>query len=777
MTTSSTGRRQPNIPVIRKMIEDILPPEGDFCIQSITNSKEASRHSYGRDIDKIVEFCIRWSIPDRAIFFCVSSTQNRSHKKVDAIQQKVINLDIDLKEVTIDANAVIALLKELKHAPTRIHRSGNGIHAYWILSDPANPSDATEALQKKLARALGGDPSPTHCVAMMRMPGTYNTKNKDWREVTVEWDSRKTYDLETLEDWEVPATILRKAPLQGDIYTQLGEEIGRRDPTDVEGAIKAMEYLGEGRGGNVHQTYTVVVGALVTKGKDEEFVVKKLMRAVSKLDKKGETWDLDREEATIRRMYKDFKANNERQEKAKEEAFAQMASANRERVAERRAAALDGEEIEDLSTADFYYYSPRNAYLFVLDGNLWSGPAVENALGKGAAKWIKKNQSVASLTWAPGEPELVLDRVVNEGGWVRKGKAHTLNLYLPGIIRKGDPEKAGRWVELIHKVFPGEAEELLDYFAHGVQYPGRKINHGILLIGTQGIGKDSLIEPVRQAVGPWNCGDIAPNALFESFNGYVKSVFLRVNEAHDLGDIKRFQLYERMKTILVSPPDVLRCNEKHLREHYVFNCVKVIITSNHSLNSIYLPPEDRRYFVCKSEVGPEDFEEGFWTDLWKWYQGEGFKHCNSFLRSRDLSRYDPKAPPRKTEAFKQIVSSNMAPQSEELAGILDDLQNPIVVTIDQIESAADFDFREWLNEPKNKQNLVYRLSDAGYTKVLTDAKDNRFVIGGKRQFVYGRVGASQREKLRAIDELDKSIREAADRGTVTQLNDPSRGRR
>jgi len=50
------------------------------------------------------------------------------------------------------------------------------------------------------------------------------------------------------------------------------------------------------------------------------------------------------------------------------------------------------------------------------------------------------------------------------------------------------------------------------------------------------------------------------------FNGFVCSVILRVSEARDLGDVNRFAFYEHMKPYLAAPPDVLRCDEKNLRE-------------------------------------------------------------------------------------------------------------------------------------------------------------------------------------------------------------------
>ena len=51
------------------------------------------------------------------------------------------------------------------------------------------------------------------------------------------------------------------------------------------------------------------------------------------------------------------------------------------------------------------------------------------------------------------------------------------------------------------------------------------------------------------------------------FNGFVKSVILRVSEARDLGDVDRFTFYDHTKVYTAAPPDVLRVDEKYLREH------------------------------------------------------------------------------------------------------------------------------------------------------------------------------------------------------------------
>jgi len=50
--------------------------------------------------------------------------------------------------------------------------------------------------------------------------------------------------------------------------------------------------------------------------------------------------------------------------------------------------------------------------------------------------------------------------------------------------------------------------------------------------------------------------------LFGPFNPHIRSVVLCISEARDLGDVNRFAFYERTKTLMAAPPDVLRCMRK-----------------------------------------------------------------------------------------------------------------------------------------------------------------------------------------------------------------------
>jgi hypothetical protein len=290
-----------------------------------------------------------------------------------------------------------------------------------------------------------------------------------------------------------------------------------------------------------------------------------------------------------------------------------------------------------------------------------------------------------------------------------------------------------------------------------VQHPADKINHALVLGGAQGIGKDTLLEPVKHAIGPWNFVEVSPQQMLGRFNGFLKSVILRVSEARDLGDVNRFGFYDHSKSLTAAPPDVLRCDEKHLREYAVFNCCGVIITTNHKTDGIFLPADDRRHYVAWSDLTKDKFAPSYWSRLWSWYAGGGLRNVAAHLATFNLSAFDAKAPPPKTDAFWAIVDAGRAPEDAELADVLDRLRNPPVVTTARIANEASGEFQLWLRDRKNRRMIPHRLEQCGYVPVRNDtAKDGLWKIRGARQAVYGRATMTRHDQLKAATDLTAS---------------------
>ena len=425
---------------------------------------------------------------------------------------------------------------------------------------------------------------------------------------------------------------------------------------------------------------------------------------------------------------------------------------------------------------DFVAYMPSHVYIFTPCREPWTQTSVNARLppvpvldkngrpkrrkGKpvtiSPGRWLDLNRPVEQMTWCPGFPMLIKDRLVVDGGWIERAGVTCFNHYREPRVVPGDATKAGPWLDHVRKIYPEDANHIITWLAHRVQRPGEKINHALVLGGLQGIGKDTLLEPVKHAVGPWNFRDVIPANLMGRFNSFAKAVILRVNEARDLGDaerVNRFTFYDHIKVYTAAPPDVLRVDEKHLREYYVFNVLGFLITTNYKTDGIYLPADDRRHYVAWSNYTKEDFTPDYWNTLWGWYHTGGFEHVAAYLAELDISGFDPKAPPLKTPAFWDIVNANVAPEDAELADVIDKLGNPNVLTIKQLIAAATGATAEWLMG-KNRRALPHRLERCGYIAVRNpNTKDGMWRLNGERQMIYAKENLSPAEAIKAARKL------------------------
>jgi hypothetical protein len=417
----------------------------------------------------------------------------------------------------------------------------------------------------------------------------------------------------------------------------------------------------------------------------------------------------------------------------------------------------NGQNAETGVTLDDFYAYMLGGYIFAPTRDIWSATKVNTRLRSpvedlSASTWLDRNRPVEQMTWAPGMPLVIHDRLISDGGWIKRPDCAIFNCYKPPIItpKAGDVTP---WLSLIERAFPDQIEHIVAWLAHRVQRPEEKINHALVLGGEPGVGKDTILEPVKQAIGPWNFADVSPKKILGRFNGYLKSVILRVSEARDLGEFDRFAFHDHMKVFIAAPPDVLHIDEKNVKEYYIFNLCGVVITSNHKTNGIYLPADDRRHFVAWSSLKKEAFAADYWRKLYRWYRNGGNEHVAEYLRSVDLSGFDPKAPPPKTQAFWEIVSANHAPEDAELADVLDELGRPDIVTVDQVASRATLQqpaFAEWLRDRKNRRFIPHRFEDCGYVAVSNpNDTGGRWKINSVRHTLYGKAEFTVRDRIAA----------------------------
>lgn len=218
---------------------------------------------------------------------------------------------------------------------------------------------------------------------------------------------------------------------------------------------------------------------------------------------------------------------------------------------------------------------------------------------------------------------------------------------------------ADRWLAHVERLVPDqmEREHILDTLAFKLQNPGVKVNHAILLHGTQGCGKDTLFAPFLWAIGGkslTNVSIVKNEEINRQFEYFLESEIIVFNELYQSENSDRRGLENRLKPLIAAPPDVLMMDRKHEHPVEVLNQFLVLAMSNRR-DAIALSKEDRRWFVCWTTAPRMPPSES--AALWAWLESGGFAACAAWLQARDVSAYNPGAAPPWTESKEALVGA------------------------------------------------------------------------------------------------------------------------
>jgi hypothetical protein len=72
------------------------------------------------------------------------------------------------------------------------------------------------------------------------------------------------------------------------------------------------------------------------------------------------------------------------------------------------------------------------------DGSLVLNKKTGAPIMLAASTWLNKHQRIEQITWAPGYPEIIKDRLVADGGWIERKGVSIFNLYRPSTLLTDD---------------------------------------------------------------------------------------------------------------------------------------------------------------------------------------------------------------------------------------------------------------------------------------------------------------------------------------------------
>ena len=262
----------------------------------------------------------------------------------------------------------------------------------------------------------------------------------------------------------------------------------------------------------------------------------------------------------------------------------------------------------------------------------------------------------AGLTYAPGAGALL----------ERHGEAWG-NLWRNARVQPvaGD---ASPWLDHLARLLPcdWERNHLLDCLAFKFQHPDRKINHGILIAGHPGSGKDSALHPFLQAVGGpqlQNVAVVRGEDIISQFGYALENEVLLLNELRRGVNRDKRAVEEFMKVLCAAPPELIMVNRKMQHPYPALNRGLPIAMSNFR-DAIHLSDDDRRWFVLWSDA-PKMTQEAA-SALWQWYGSGGIGNVAYTLSQRALGAFNPAAPPPMTEAKRRLLNVRQESVEETL---------------------------------------------------------------------------------------------------------------
>lgn len=134
----------------------------------------------------------------RDLYFAVASRDGDGGKKENIVLMPAAFCDVDFSDTPPDR--LRENMRKFPFKPSLAVFSGGGWHFYWVLKEPAGPEDIplVEAVNRKIAAAIGGDMNATDASRVLRIPWTLNSKRGVL--ATLRHVSDYRFALEDLED-------------------------------------------------------------------------------------------------------------------------------------------------------------------------------------------------------------------------------------------------------------------------------------------------------------------------------------------------------------------------------------------------------------------------------------------------------------------------------------------------------------------------------------------------------------------------------------------------
>lgn len=259
-----------------------------------------------------------------------------------------------------------------------------------------------------------------------------------------------------------------------------------------------------------------------------------------------------------------------------------------------------------------------------------------------------------------------------------------LNTWKPGPLK---PEKGNCQDILDHIAYliPDfeVRKHILDALANLLQKPAVKLRHTILIIGNEGTGKTLLSEIIGRMVGDQNILSVHGNRLNSNFNAYLANIqVLNIEELYtfDGGEVaNNFKLSQSEEWTQVE--------QKHVPT-YVARTPRFILALSNFNAPVRVTGNGRRWLIYRSPAAPRS--QDYYSKMFGPVLEEQVSAFMAYLMDRDISHFNPAAPPPMTTAKQELLNLSRPQPLQHLEEMVSEEVAPFhrdLVTAPEVEVA------------------------------------------------------------------------------------------
>ena len=392
-------------------------------------------------------------------------------------------------------------------------------------------------------------------------------------------------------------------------------------------------------------------------------------------------------------------------------------------------------------TNEFYRHSSQERYAPESIDNVYSRKLIPEDADEDLNKPLMRPRDyLLNQVQVPTVYDYVYDPRSPNDTFVNLNNRAYVNLYVPTY-----PEPIPDGVDYVQRMLDMHLENLvceeeyrrmlMDFMAHIVQFPGKKIRWAVLLQGAEGCGKTFLSELVGAALGAGHMRPIDLTAVKSGYNDWAYGAQLISVEEIRVAGNNRHEIMNMLKPLITN--DTINVNQRFRDSRPVDNVANYLLFTNHH-DALVLSKADRRYFVVKSALQTKDqvkvLGEDYFTELFRMILTHPAQIRYLFENWVISDTFSPDGHAPETHYLRQLINDSA---SETVAAVRESINDSVspLITEEFLSSSALLTHLEMRSiRGINKQHLSSVLREEGYQYV------NRLTLDGTRHSWWVKLG-------------------------------------